>query len=176
MTSTSTTTEDRALALLGSGVNAEAVATALGVSPSRISQLLSDENFAARVTELRFNNLQQHNKRDNAYDTLEDKLLSKLERALPLMMRPAEILKALQVVNGAKRRGQSAPEQITNQQTIVNIVLPSQVVNKFTTNSNNQVIKAGHQDLVTMPSGSLLKKIEEEKNEQRTLELPPAEE
>ena len=67
--------EDRALSLLGSGISAESAATALGVSPSRISQLLSAPEFAEQVAELRYNNLQQHNHRDANYDSLEDKLL-----------------------------------------------------------------------------------------------------
>lgn len=151
-----TGTEDRALSLLGSGVGAEAVANALGVSPSRISQLLANKEFADQVATLRYENLQQHNSRDAAYDNLEDKLLVKLKNAIPLMFKPADISKALQAVNMAKRRGQSAPDQVTNQQNIVNLILPTQITQKFTTNINNQVVKAGHQDLVTMQSGNLL--------------------
>lgn len=153
-------TEDRALALLGNGVSAEATATALGVSPSRISQLLSDDTFKERVTALRYENLQRHNQRDSAYDSLEDKLIDKLEKSLPMMYKPHEILKAISVVNGAKRRGQSAPEQITNQQNIVNLVLPAIITQRFETNINNQVIKAGDQELLTMNSSALLRKVE----------------
>lgn len=164
--------EDRALSLLGSGVPASATAAALGVSESRISQLLSDSTFKEQVTELRYNNLQAHNKRDNAYDTLEDTLLGKLEKSLAFMVRPGEILKAIQVVNGAKRRGQSAPEQIVNQSSIVNIVMPTQIVNKFVTNVNNQVIKAGDQELLTMPSGNLLSRVEGKEDDSATKQLP----
>lgn len=149
-------TESRALSLLGSGIPAENVASALGVTPGRISQLLSNEIFADQVATLRYENLQKHNTRDSSYDTIEDKLLEKLERQMPLIMRPSETIKALQVVNGAKRRGQSAPEQIVNQQSIVALVLPKVIVQKFTTNVVNQVVKAGEQDLVTMPAGNLL--------------------
>ena len=72
------------------------------------------------------------------------------------MLRPAEILKAIQVVNAAKRRGQSAPEHINNQQTIVNITLPTSIATKFVTNVKNQVVEAGEQQLLTMPSSQLL--------------------
>lgn len=153
-------TEERALVLLGQKIPPESVAAALGVSPSRISQLLSQEEFAAKVATLRYENLQKHNQRDTTYDSLEDKLLDKLSKSLPLMFRPIEILKAIQVINGAKRRGQSAPESVVNQQTIVNLVLPTQITQKFTVNVNNQVISAGEQNLLTMQSGNLLKRIE----------------
>lgn len=152
---TTTTTEDRALALLGQGLGPEAVAAAVGVTVSRISQLLSQTEFAARVTELRYENLAKHNTRDNAYDSLEDTLVEKLKENLPFMMRPMEILKAISVVNAAKRRGSSAPESITSQQTVVQLVMPTQILQSFTTNINNQVIKAGSQDLVTVQSASM---------------------
>lgn len=149
-------TEERAIKLLGSGVSPEQTATALGVSASRISQLLSDQNFAKAVAELRFEALQKHNATDSAYDTLEDALIEKLADVLPLMVRPMEILKAIQVINGAKRRGQSAPEQITQQNTVVNLVMPTQIIQKFQMNSNNQITNVGAQTLETIQSSTLL--------------------
>jgi len=151
-----TATEDRALSLLGSGVQAEQVAAALGVTPARISQLLSDETFANQVASLRYENLQKHNTRDSKYDAMEDTLLEKLEKSVGFMFKPETILKAIQIINNAKRRGQSTPDQVTNQQTIVNLVLPTQITQKFTTNINNQVISAGEQTLNTMQSSNLL--------------------
>jgi hypothetical protein len=169
----SSSVEDRALNLLGSGISADSVASALGVTAGRISQLLAEKTFASKVAQLRYENLQSHNKRDDEYDGLEDTLLVKLKASMPLMVRPDTILKAISVINNAKRRGQSAPQQVTNQQNIVNLILPTVVANKFTTNINNQVTKAGEQELLTMPSGNLLKQVEEAE-EARLLESPPA--
>ena len=152
----STSTEDRALALLGSGLGPETVASALGVTVSAISQLLSDKEFAEKVAYARFQSLSAHNLRDTEYDSIEDALLEKLKNVLPMMYRPMEILKAITVINSAKRRGSSAPDQITQQNTVVNLVLPVQVVHKFTTNAQNQVVEAGQQQLLTMQSNSLL--------------------
>jgi hypothetical protein len=154
-------TEEKALHLLGSGVASEQVASALGVTPSRIAQLLAEESFAVKVAALRYESLQKHNKRDGAYDSLEDQLLIKLERSLPLLIKPESILKAIAIVNGAKRRGQSAPQQVTNTQNVVNLILPQVIAQKFTVNLDNQVIRAGAQELLTMPSGNLLKQVEE---------------
>jgi hypothetical protein len=156
---TTTTTEDRALQLLGSGVLPATVASALGVTESRISQLLSDPNFADSVAQLRFENLQKHNKRDNELDNLEDELIEKFKASMALMFRPEQILRALQVINAAKRRGQAAPEAITQQQNIITLVMPTQIVQKFTTNINNQVVQTGDQKLVTVQSGALLDKL-----------------
>ena len=150
---------ERALTLLGSGIQPETVAASLGVSASYISQLLSQEEFAAQVAELRFQNLQKHNARDNKYDTLEDDLLERMKDCLPLMYKPLEILKAIQIINAAKRRGASAPDTITQQQTIINLTLPTQIVNTFRTNSQNQVVSTGQTELITMQASTLLNKV-----------------
>lgn len=156
-TTGNTTTEERALTLLGSGVRPDVVALSLGVSPSRITQLMSDPEFMERVTELRFNNLQKHNARDNEYDALEDQALAQLKNNMAFIQRPMELLKTLSVLNAAKRRGQSAPEAITEQQSVVQINMPVKIIQKFTTNINNQVIQAGNQELITIQSGQMEK-------------------
>lgn len=158
-----TSTEERAIRLLGSGVNPAQAAAALGLTEGRISQLLSDPIFASKIAELRFQNLQSHNERDSKYDSIEDKLLDSLEDLLPLMIRPQEILRAISVINNAKRRGVSAPDSVIQQQTIVNLSMPTQIIQKFTTNINNQVIKAGERDLVTIQSSTLMDKIKNSK-------------
>lgn len=155
-----TSTEERALQLLGLGIPPEATANALGVSVSRISQLLSEENFAQKVSTLRFNNLQKHSIRDNKYDELEDKLLEKLETSMPFMLKPNQILHAIRTVNMAKRRGQAATEQHVATKNVVNLVLPKTIVEKFTVNVNNQVIRAGKQGLHTMQASDLLRTVE----------------
>lgn len=157
---TSSGIEERALALLGSGINSEQVAAALGVTPSRIAQLLGDETFSHKVATIRYEFLQQHNTRDAKYDSLEDRLLAKLDESVPLMFKPETIMKALQVANAAKRRGQNAPTSVTNTQNIVNLVLPVAIAQRFSLNVDNQVIKAGDQELLTMPSSRLLKQVE----------------
>ena len=150
-----TSSESRALTLLGQGINPEMTASAVGLSTSRISQLLSDPEFAAQVADLRYKNLARHNERDLAYDTLEDTLLSRLRDLLPFMLKPIEVLKAIQVINAAKRRGASAPDSITAQQEVINLIMPVQIINQYTVNSANQVIKAGQQELVTVQSSRL---------------------
>lgn len=153
--------EEKAVALLGAGIQSESVASALGVTPARISQLMAQKHFADKVSALRYTNLQSHNKRDSEYDNLEDKLLVKLKRSLPLMLKPRDILDALTRVNAAKRRGQTSPDISSSTQNVVNIILPAVVAAKFVTNMDNQVTKAGEQELLTMGSGNLLKQVEE---------------
>ena len=160
-----TATEERALKLLGTGVSAEQVAAALGVTPARISQLLSDESFASQVADLKYSNLLSHSERDNKLDTLEDSLIQKIEMLTPLIMRPMEAIKALQIVNGAKRRGSQGLSAASPVTQVVQIAMPTQIVHKFVTNIQNQVIQTGEQQLLTIQSGTLLKNIQAEQPE-----------
>jgi predicted transcriptional regulator len=152
---TATTTESQALELLGVGASPSQVAAALGVSESLISQFLAQETFSRAVAERRFTGLLKHNKRDDKLDELEDALIKKLENIIPMMYKPSEIIHAFTRINQAKRRGSSAPEQIHQQQTVISLTLPIQILQYVTVNAANQVIKAGQQDLITVQSGRL---------------------
>lgn len=165
---------ERALSLLGSGVQAEKVASALGVTPGYVSQLLAEESFAAQVTQLRYENLSKHTQRDASIDEVEDLLIEKLKRAVPLLIRPAEIIGAFKVFNGAKRRGVDSASESIVQNNIVQITMPVQLIQKFTTNIKNQVIQAGDQSLLTMQSSDLRKKVEEAPVLEVSQPAPPA--
>lgn len=152
-------TEKRALELLGTGgVSQEQVAAALGVTASYISQLMSQEEFAEAVTSARFIALQSHSERDSRYDKVEDALLEKLETTLPLMHKPLEIARTLQIINGAKRRGAGSPDAGVQKQTVITLVLPTQIIDRFSskTNLSNQVLEVNGQQLLTIQSSTLL--------------------
>lgn len=156
--STTTSTESRALELLGTGISPAMVASAIGVSESRISQLISDPEFSAQVATLRYENLIKHSARDQKYDALEDRLVDRMSDMITYMVKPFEILKAIQIINAAKRRGSSAPEAIVASQTVVSLNMPTTVIQNFIKNQNiqvnvnNQVVRAGEQDLITVQS------------------------
>lgn len=152
--------EERALLMLGSGTPASIVASALGVTESRISQMLSEPVFAEQVQELRFKNLQKQTLLDEKYASLEESLLTKLEKVLPIMTKPRDVLSAISVINGAKRRGAQVSQDATTSQKVINLTLPVHIMHKFVSNVNNQVIEVqdGQGDarsLVTASSRSL---------------------
>lgn len=158
-----TSTEGRILALLGAGVAPEVVAASVGVSVSVISQHLSVPEFAAQVAELRFESVAKYNRIDGLYDSFEEELLKRLENCIPLMHRPLEILKAIQTINAAKRRGSSTPAAITEKTSIINLVMPVQIINRFQTNAQGQVTRVGETNLLTIQSGSLERLVASEK-------------
>lgn len=162
---------ERAMELLGAGVSQEAVAAALGCTASYISQLMADGEFAKAVATLRFQQLQLHTARDGKYDTLEDKLLERMENVLPLMLKPNDILRGIQVVNAAKRRGSAAQELPVGQHAQVVLQMPVKLVQQFITNVQNQVIAVAGQELVTASPQQLLRSVgaPDERSEQKQI-------
>lgn len=154
--------KDRALKLLGNNVEQEVVATALGVSPSYISQLLAEPEFAARVAELRLLNLESATDRDSKYDALEDKLLSRLEEVSAYMVKPREVAGVLLGLNKAVRRGVRPENAPQVKQNVVVLNFPTVIQQKFVVNEANQVVAVGTDgtdvthDLTTITAKNLL--------------------
>ena len=170
-----TSIESRALELLSSGIEAVAVAGALGISESRISQLLAEPTFATKLAEARFEQLRKHNATDNEYDAVEKELIAILRKQIPMMAiaKPMEIARVLSIINSAKRRGASAPESITRTKPVVRLSIPIQVIQRFQVNAANQVVEVGtdegSQELVTMQSGNVQRLLNEQA---KPLQLP----
>jgi hypothetical protein len=150
--------KDKILNFLGAGVSAEKVASAVGVDPSYISQLIADPNFAAEVSDRKIVALQEATHRDRRLDSLEDKLIDKTEQliASPLAFnKPMESVRALVMINGLKRRGSNADHHMSQNNTVVNLILPNFITTKFTVDVNNQVVQTGDKTFVTVPSNSV---------------------
>lgn len=159
--------KERIKELLGSGLSNEVVATAVGCDSSYISQLLSDELFANEVSALRMNSLTEHNTRDKRLNGLEDSVIEKLEEAIHWLTKPMDMLRALNVINAAKRRGVPAHEALVINNNIVNLTLPPVILNKFVTTPLGEVIEVEGQTLVTMPAHNLLKRLQESRNDKK---------
>lgn len=167
--------EEKALELLSGNISAEIVAATLGVTPSAISQLISREDFAKELSELKFKKLQKYNERDNEYDKIEDALLVNLKNAVPMMMKPNEVLRGIQIVNAAKRRGTVNGDHVTTTSQTISLSMPTIIVNRFQVNVNNQVVQVGEQSLVTLPSkdlGTLVEEISHDREQQELKQLP----
>lgn len=125
------------------------IAAELGLTPSAVTQAITANPTIAEQPLL-----EKHARLDDKYDEIEDKLLDQLKKTIPLLLRPGEIANVLTRVNQAKRRGgplkatQAAP-------TVLQLNLPVAIQNRFVLNSANQVVTAGAQDLVTIPSAAV---------------------
>jgi transcriptional regulator with XRE-family HTH domain len=153
----------RIKSLLGDGLTTEVVARAVGCTSSYISQLMADEDFRTEVAEMRVRALAGHTERDKRIDSIEDRLLSKLEEVVPHMYKPADILRATVAVNAMKRRGATSNDQQNIMHTqVVNINLPPAAARQFVINQEGVVIEADKETLVTMPATQLMRKLAEE--------------
>lgn len=163
--------DKRAIELLGTGLGNTVVAQAIGVTESRIAQLMSTDSFRAEVMQLRFENLQRHNVTDARYDDMESRVLTQLEDNLPLVQKPMELVRILATLNNAKRRGSEHIDTNSTQSNIVTLLMPTMITQQFTTNINNQVIVAGEQTLETIQGSTLLNAAKQKTKEIRN-ELP----
>jgi predicted transcriptional regulator len=147
--------------MLGSGIPQNQVALALGITESAVSQWMSREDFATKVADLRFQNLNRHTQIDDKYTELEEKLQAKLEKVLPLMTKPRDVVMALTAINSTKRRGaQIADTGAGKTSQVVNLTLPISIVQQYISNSNNQIVEVidesgKSKSLITASSSSL---------------------
>lgn len=153
-------TQQKLIALLGKGYKGIEAAQAVGVTEGYVSQCMSEDWFAQEVARLRLVNLQKHQLLDDKYDSFEEVMLDKLEKMSKMLIKPMEIAKVLQIVNGAKRKSHVHTDHTTLTQNIVQISIPPALAARFTSNANNQVVEVTDgsgraQALVTVTSGQL---------------------
>lgn len=150
-------------ALLKHNMKKVDIAAELGLTPGAVTQAIAKipESAQEPLTEA-------HQQLDATYDEIEAQLLTQLKRTIPMLLRPEAITNVLTRINAAKRRGgplkpsQAAP-------TVLQLNLPVAIQNRFVLNSNNQVVSAGQQDLVTIPSAAVAKLAAESAGKQHAI-------
>jgi len=160
---------ERIKELLGNGLTNEVVASAVGVTPSYISQLMSQEEFSADVVALRTKTLMAATARDRSWDGIEEKLLDKLEQVVSsgMIYKPQDLLRALVVANNAKRRGNTVQDSLVANKTVISINIPVTVMNHYKKNAQGEVIEVttpegNTQTLTTMPAAALMRRLTEQ--------------
>jgi len=164
---------DQIKKLLGGGLSAGIVAEAVGVTPSYISQLLENPQFKEEVEVIRAKDLVNNKRIDEKYDEIEDKLLDQLEKVIPLIHKPSEIVRTIQVINGAKRKSVTVGDgEALMAGTIVNLNLPKIIYKKYTINMAGGMVQVDDRPLTPMPSSALLQSLESRKKKKKRSELP----
>lgn len=151
--------KDRILELLGSGLANGVVASTVGCDPALISQLMSQEDFAAKVVELRTTSRLAATKRDRNIDSIEDNLIELLKEQVETrqIYKPRDVLMAFNVLNKAQRRGNPNQDGLTINNNVVELTMPVTLVANFTKNTQGEVIEVEGQTMQTMPAQSLLR-------------------
>lgn len=148
--------EEKLLSFLGRGnCSNEDAAAACGISVSRVSQIITEPEFAARLAEEKFKHASAYQERDLSWDSLEDKLLEKAHQMLPMITKPSEVIAMARMANTATRRATSGVNNTSAPKTVVNLFLPNAAMARFVTNGMNQVVQAGSQSLITVQAERL---------------------
>jgi len=155
--------KERVKALLGYITDYSRVAHIVGCNVSYISQLMADPEFAEDVMVARIEQGERTAGMDLKADELEDLLLDKLKRAVPMMFKPSEILRAYQVLNQAKRRVSMDSVGGTGAEggAVLTLRIPARTALKFKMDTAGEVIEVEGRPLVTMPSGQLMRMMSE---------------
>lgn len=145
---------NQVISYLKNGVSPIEISRALGITPGAITQLMQSPEVSEVVNKIQAEQQARSAALDKRYDALEEKLLTQLEKTVPLLMRPMEITKVLSQINAAKRRGavhaiSSGPAQV------LQLNIPISLQSRFIVNAANQVVQAGEQTLVTMQSSNI---------------------
>lgn len=155
--------KDKVKELLGSGLPNNVVADAVGLSEGAITQMMSDESFAAEVQELKIKTLTEATHRDSKYNSLEDKVLEMLEEKLTNfapMFKPMELSRLMTALNAAKRRGAPAELSASTPKQVVPLILPAVIMQKFIINGNNQVVEIDGRSIATISASKVIKELE----------------
>lgn len=170
--------EERAVALLASGITPSKVAEICDVDPSRISQLMDSPAFKEQLSEAKFDQATKYTSIDQKLNNLEETVIDGLANTIGMVLDPLKLARVLQVVNGAKRRGTALLGDGLDHVPIVSLTLPTKIVNNFVVNQVNQVVQAGGEDLITIQPSQMKELLNEQKsriaNEQTNTKISAA--
>lgn len=150
--------KDQVKTLLGKGMDRGHVALAVGISESYISQLLADPAFAGEVQALRYNYMTNATAHDEALDALEHTVVDKLNSSIAFVVDPLKLTRMLQVINAAKRRGAAPTSATGSGAQVVELVLPTAMMQVITgdvanvnvqTNAHSQVVAVDGRSMAT---------------------------
>lgn len=148
---------DRIQTMMSSGLEPAVIARAVGCEPSYISQLMEDEGFREAVQAARIVNLTDATERDKRLSRLEDSAIERLEATIPMVMKPMDAAKILQIVNNTKRRGaELSGGNATSGAPVVQLMLPEAARVQFTFNSSNQIIDVEGRSMAPLPTTRLV--------------------
>jgi transcriptional regulator with XRE-family HTH domain len=135
--------------MLAQGLKPTEVANVIGVDPSYISQLMSDEDFARVVEEKRIEAVAEDIEYDNKIDEVESTFLGNIERKAGLA-NLQQSLQAFSVLNKAKRRRDSSGHRAAPQiGTVVNIQVNNTILPQYVMNGKSEIVEVEGKTMVS---------------------------
>ena len=156
--------KEKAKNLLSSGVEYSLAARILGCDVSYLSHLMDDPEFAAEVSARQVANAGDQVQITRDITELQVQALKKMRQLMAYETDLGEIRQCFKVLNSATIRTPDVDPNAGKDQQVVNLRLPQVLALNFKVDIKNEVVQAGDQVLVTMPSQQLLKMAMEKGN------------
>lgn len=151
----STPTRDKIISYLANDVSATVTASACGVTPAYISQMLELVEVREEIALLRAGKLEGAIKADATLESLEAKALEMVEKRLPFVRTAVEAVKIASTLNGMKRKAAPTAGEDALSAEQVTITVPRGASLMFKVNDSNQVIEVEGRTMSPLPSRAL---------------------
>jgi len=146
---------DQILEMLAQGLNSTQVASALGVSDSYVSQLLSNEDFASELEGKKVQQAAEDIEFDHKIDAVEATFLERIEAKAPLA-NLQQSLQAFAVLNKAKRRKDTSVNRGAAQiGTVVNLQLNVNLIPQYLVNGKQEIVEVEGKSMVSATATKL---------------------
>ncbi len=153
--------EDRIVELAGANVPNHIIASTVGCDASYVTQILSKEQNAERVAELRGHRAAKMIERDGKIEQIEDLALDRALQLVPMQTDVMKVARIFQVFNGAKKSSDHGINPTANGTgTTVILELPHATEVQFKiTAKDRQVIEVEGRSMVPMQSHLVQKQL-----------------
>lgn len=153
-----TTKKDRIISLLGHGISPTVVASAVGVDPSYVSQLLELPEVQEAVSLARSQSIEENLSIDSTIKQVEKAAVERLKNQLIFARTPLETARIFQILNSARRHAEETSHNgRVSESGAITITLPATAVSQLgiRLNSSSQIIEVDGKTMAPMPSKSL---------------------
>lgn len=141
--------KEQIMEMLSQGLQPTQVAATLGLSDGYVSQLLSDEDFAAELELKKVAVAQEDIEFDNKIDSVEATFLDRIEQKAPLA-NLQQSLQAFAVLNKAKRRKDSFVQRSQIPAgAVVNIQINVDKLPSYIMNGNAEIVEVEGKTMVS---------------------------
>lgn len=160
--------KDKVIDLLIAGVQNKNIAEAVGCDPSYVSQVA--EEAREQIAEARAGKSVAHIEHDETIDSVENKVLKRLERTVDTITDPIKLAVVFSKLNAAHRRSNTHLPQ-TPTGTTVTIELPEIAQVAIRVSSNNQVVEVAGRSMLPMQANQVNAMLAAQKSKKQAVEL-----
>lgn len=153
-------------AMLAAGKSHSEIAASLGVTQSAIAQAAKTDAVQNLLVTAKEKQPDIARDLDSRYDAVESALLAKFEQQLnSTFLKPAELLRAMATLNGMKRRTGALNPERPPATTVVQLIMPTQIVNKMQVSPQGEIVAIDGRDLITAQPAQVQKLLQDSRNE-----------